>query len=193
MEIDPIKTQGGRRTQNGAIFTPGHFSTILPLEGGHRSRDTTNHQNCQSSQHHPKKVHEFDSPLPRREPTHIARRSRLEMMEQRPHRCITPSTDPWRELDDCRLAEEGSTAVAPPAESVAAAAVVLVVVVVVVVVVLMVAVVVLLPPPALSVGARRPSDAEVPRDLFDAATLTAFAGPYGIERVGPCANQAVTD
>lgn len=28
----------------------------------------------------------------------MARRSRLEMIEQRPHRCITPSTEPWREL-----------------------------------------------------------------------------------------------
>lgn len=97
-------------------------------------------------------------------------------MEQRPHRCITPSTDPWRELVDCRLVEEGST-VAPPDEEVAT--------VVVLVVVVVVAVGCPPPAPALSVvvvvvvvvGARRPSDAEVPRDLFDAATLTAFAKP----------------
>uniref|UniRef100_A0A182MNZ5 Uncharacterized protein n=1 Tax=Anopheles culicifacies TaxID=139723 RepID=A0A182MNZ5_9DIPT len=111
----------------------------------------------------------------------MARLKRLEMMEQRPHRCITPSTDPWRELDDCRLAEEGST-VAPPDEEVAT------------VVVFVVAVV--FPPPApvlsvvvvvvVAVGARRPSDAEVPRDLFDAATLTAFAKPYAATRCPLC-------
>lgn len=28
----------------------------------------------------------------------MARRSRLEMIEQRPHRCINPSTEPCREL-----------------------------------------------------------------------------------------------
>uniref|UniRef100_A0A182V080 Uncharacterized protein n=1 Tax=Anopheles merus TaxID=30066 RepID=A0A182V080_ANOME len=93
-----------------------------------------------------------DSPLPRRDPTHMARRSRLEMMEQRPHRCITPSTEPWRELDDRRLAVEGSM-VGPPDEDEVAT---------VVAVVLLVAAV--CPPPTLSVdaagGARRPSDAE---------------------------------
>uniref|UniRef100_A0A182T2Z9 Uncharacterized protein n=1 Tax=Anopheles maculatus TaxID=74869 RepID=A0A182T2Z9_9DIPT len=111
----------------------------------------------------------------------MARLSRLEMMEQRPHRCITPSTDPWRELDDCRLAEEGST-VGPPDEEVAT------------VVVLVVAVgCPPLPAPVLAVvvvvvvvvGARRPSDAEVPRDLFDAATLTAFAKPLCVATHSP--------
>uniref|UniRef100_A0A182TJE9 Uncharacterized protein n=1 Tax=Anopheles melas TaxID=34690 RepID=A0A182TJE9_9DIPT len=97
----------------------------------------------------------LDSPLPRRDPTHMARRSRLEMMEQRPHRCITPSTEPWCELDDRRLAVEGSMVGPPDVDEVAT----------VVAVVLLVAAV--CPPSTLSVdaagGARRPSDAEKPR------------------------------
>uniref|UniRef100_A0A182ITZ2 Uncharacterized protein n=1 Tax=Anopheles atroparvus TaxID=41427 RepID=A0A182ITZ2_ANOAO len=100
----------------------------------------------------------------------MARRSRLEMMEQRPHRCITPSTDPWRECcDDRRLPEDGSTVPGPVEEEVATVPVLLIV----------------LPPAppvvalvfsvasAVAAVVRRPSDAEVPRDLFVAATLTA--------------------
>ncbi|KFB50731.1 Na/H+ antiporter [Anopheles sinensis] len=94
-------------------------------------------------------------------------------MEQRPHRCITPSTDPWRECcDDRRLPPEGSTGPAAGAlEEEEERAVLLMVLV--------------SPAPpvvalvfsadaAVVAVARRPSDAEVPRDLFVAATLTAF-------------------